>query len=511
MSRKKFLVIIILGIFPALMFLLSSFSDFKEDNERHLELLRNIGELKGRLEHLEMRVSYRKAEQFIEVLSIHNLTNNSSGESFLKMPSAFHYLPHLTNNINSTRVKLHSPVKPGGRPPATLVFGIPTVKREGQSYLIATLANLFSSAPAKDLLDCLFIVLIAETDEQLVESIDVHMKERFSKEMEQGILQVISPSEGYYPDWSTLKITLDDPIERVRWRTKQNLDYAFLMMYAQTQGTYYIQLEDDVLSLQDYVRRIKDYAFEMEKAKRSWFVAEFCQLGFIGKMFHSSDLTYMIQFFTMFHNDRPADWLIDPLFETRFCPVDQKKCRAVKKNLWLRYKPSLFQHVGTVSSLKGKVQKLKDKAFGKLPLFVPHTNPAARVTTVIKAYKKHTIESVYLGVNFFWGLSPQEGDIISFKFTKPVKLKSYLVRSGNPEHPSDLLYNATVEVSASFKNSINLSSVSDGFLVIGRFDELGVAKGDVPEEIEEVYEFRLSIHSESKNWVIISEVSLEPR
>ena len=70
-----------------------------------------------------MRVSYRKAEQFIEVLSIHNLTNNSSGESFLKMPSAFHYLPHLTNNINSTRVKLHSPVKPGGRPPATLVFG----------------------------------------------------------------------------------------------------------------------------------------------------------------------------------------------------------------------------------------------------------------------------------------------------------------------------------------------------------------------------------------------------
>ena len=30
-----------------------------------------------------------------------------------------------------------------------------------------------------------------------------------------------------------------------------------------------------------------------------------------------------------------------------------------KSELWLHYKPSLFQHVRTHSSLKGKVQKLK--------------------------------------------------------------------------------------------------------------------------------------------------------
>lgn len=28
----------------------------------------------------------------------------------------------------------------------------------------------------------------------------------------------------------------------LRWRTKQNLDYCFLMMYAQTKGTYYVQV-----------------------------------------------------------------------------------------------------------------------------------------------------------------------------------------------------------------------------------------------------------------------------
>lgn len=28
----------------------------------------------------------------------------------------------------------------------------------------------------------------------------------------------------------------------LRWRTKQNLDYCFLMMYAQSKGTYYVQV-----------------------------------------------------------------------------------------------------------------------------------------------------------------------------------------------------------------------------------------------------------------------------
>lgn len=39
--------------------------------------------------------------------------------------------------------------------------------------------------------------------------------------------------------------------------------------------------------------------------------------------------------------------------------VMQKKCNQIKALKWIHYKPSLFQHVGTTSSLKGKVQKLK--------------------------------------------------------------------------------------------------------------------------------------------------------
>ena len=41
---------------------------------------------------------------------------------------------------------------------------------------------------------------------------------------------------------------LGDDMERVTWRSKQSLDFSFLMMYAKSRGTFYVQLEDDVLT-----------------------------------------------------------------------------------------------------------------------------------------------------------------------------------------------------------------------------------------------------------------------
>lgn len=104
-------------------------------------------------------------------------------------------------------------------------------------------------------------------------------------------------------------------------------------------------------------------------------------------------------------------------------PSMQKHCKQEKSKLWVHYKPSLFQHIGTTSSLRGKVQKLKDKQFGKIPAFYAHSNPAATVKTGITPYKGHTIERAYLGESFFWGLLPQPGDLIEFIFNKPYNLK----------------------------------------------------------------------------------------
>ena len=91
--------------------------------------------------------------------------------------------------------------------------------------------------------------MIAEPhDLEYVKSTAQTIGKIFQKQIEQGLLEIISPPETFYPDFTELKLTFGDDMERVHWRSKQNLDYAFLMMYAKQRGSsYYVQLEDDIL------------------------------------------------------------------------------------------------------------------------------------------------------------------------------------------------------------------------------------------------------------------------
>lgn len=96
---------------------------------------------------------------------------------------------------------------------------------------------------------------------------------------------------------------------------------------------------------------------------------------------------------------------------------------------------------------------------------------------------------------------------------KTFSFHSYLFRSGNPEHPSDRFYNATVEIlpesvaeSSPIWSAYN--STTDGFLIINNFNEVGIAEGNIDARISKVKEIRINVHSDSENWAILSEVSL---
>lgn len=66
---------------------------------------------------------------------------------------------------------------------------------------------------------------------------------------------------------------------------------------------------------------------------------------------------------------------------------------------------------------------LQDKHFGKLVLFYPHTNPKTiEIKGGVTSYKHHTLARSYAGEDFFWGLSPQAGDMLSFKYEPPINL-----------------------------------------------------------------------------------------
>ncbi|CAH1736394.1 unnamed protein product [Aphis gossypii] len=274
------------------------------------------------------------------------------------------FLPHLRSHENYLRpLILHS----GGRNAVSMVFGVPTVRRQQQTYLIQTLINIISNMNQTEQKDSLIVVMIGEIDQQYLQQVTAEIKNRLPEAVNSGLVDIIAPSPEYYPDFSKLRITLGDSEDRVRWRSKQNLDYVFLMMYCQPKGSFYVQLEDDVVAKPQFHTIMKKTALQRIADGQEWFILDFCRLGFIGKMMRCSDLPWLIQFIVMFYNDKPGDWLLDGMMETKACNLekDLRDCRKRKDEIWVTFRPSLFQHIGTRSSLNGKIQLLKDSLFKK--------------------------------------------------------------------------------------------------------------------------------------------------
>uniref|UniRef100_A0A7N5JIG0 Alpha-1,3-mannosyl-glycoprotein 4-beta-N-acetylglucosaminyltransferase B n=1 Tax=Ailuropoda melanoleuca TaxID=9646 RepID=A0A7N5JIG0_AILME len=402
---------------------------------------------------------------------------NVSHKHVLHLPTVFHHLPHLLAKESS----LQPAVRVGqGRTGVSVVMGIPSVRREVHSYLTDTLHSLISELSPQEKEDSVIVVLIAETDPQYTSVVTENIK--------------------------------------ALWRTKQNLDYCFLMMYAQSKGIYYVQLEDDIVAKPNYLSTMKNFA--LQQPSEDWMILEFSQLGFIGKMFKSLDLSLIVEFILMFYRDKPIDWLLDHILWVKVCnpEKDAKHCDRQKANLRIRFKPSLFQHVGTHSSLAGKIQKLKDKDFGKQALRKEHVNPPAEVSTSLKTYQHFTLEKAYLREDFFWAFTPAAGDFIRFRFFQPLRLERFFFRSGNIEHPEDKLFNTSVEV-LPFDNpqsdkealqegrsaTLRYPRSPDGYLQIGSFYK-GVAEGEVDPAFGPLEALRLSIQTDSPVWVILSEV-----
>uniref|UniRef100_A0A8C0IJP9 MGAT4 family member D n=1 Tax=Bubo bubo TaxID=30461 RepID=A0A8C0IJP9_BUBBB len=395
----------------------------KENKKRSEELSHALDEIKHK------NSSSNRLHCWLFNLRVYWKGLNLTRKLPVHLTNMYYYLPHLREYEDAIFPNV---IFGQQRTGVSLVMGIPTVKREKQHYLINTLHSLLYEFSEEQKNDSVIIIFVVNAE--YVNSVAESVKTSFPREIQSGVLEVISPPASYYPDLSNLKQTFGDSEDRVRWRTKQNLDYSFLMLYAQPKGTFYLQLEDDIIAKPDYIQRIKNFA---AKQSQEWMILEFSQLGFIGKLFKSEDLPLIVDFFLMFYKDKPIDWLIDHLLWVKVCnpEKDAIHCEKEKAKLRIRAKPSLFQHVGTYSSLAGKIQNLKDKDFGKNVLHKAHNNPPARVDTSLRIYQKYTLEKVYKGKDCLWASAPVAGDYIS-RYS-PWKLDSYSSHS-LVGHPSQL-------------------------------------------------------------------------
>ncbi|KAI8513800.1 Alpha-1,3-mannosyl-glycoprotein 4-beta-N-acetylglucosaminyltransferase C [Branchiostoma belcheri] len=232
-----------------------------------------------------------------------------------------------------------------------LTIGVPTVKRDQNAmYLVTTLDSLINHTTEAERKQIVIVVFLADFDKDYNKDISSEISRRYPQHLNTGFMQVIQAPRSFYPTFEELKRKFRDSLERILWRSKQCVDYAFLFQYCRNMSEYYLQLEDDVISAENFLSSIKTYLDRVRLD--AWTALEFSELGFIGKLFKSSDLQLLSGLFKLFYQELPVDILLHA-----FIRIVQPTWKKFK------HKPSLFQHVGLHSSLRGKRQELIDKEF----------------------------------------------------------------------------------------------------------------------------------------------------
>ena len=219
-------------------------------------ILRRIAQLATEIDQVKY-MSAHDQHELDSLLKVFHSMKNRNNKYGLPLPAILdslsqpikvqnHIIPSLKVSNRTTKVPM--------------VLGISTVQRHNQSYLQPTLASIFEHINEEEAKYVLVIVMIAEShDFEYVKRTAREISITFQKQIDQGMLEIISPPEEFYPNFTNLKLTSGDDMTRVQWRSKQSLDYAYLMMYSQTRGSsYYVQLEDDISVLNKYYIEINN-------------------------------------------------------------------------------------------------------------------------------------------------------------------------------------------------------------------------------------------------------------
>ncbi|KAI6646458.1 hypothetical protein LOD99_12579 [Oopsacas minuta] len=464
--RKRFVYLI--GTLMLVSFVMKLTARWDSEN-RNVNLLFELQQMKNsyinatlELDKVRGKLSVNTTHPLIQTKSntivIPDINKNNNNKDPLQNTKFNHKKPGndhpfvLLSDISIDKFRI---IPEKGRKNYKFVFGIPTIARpHKEKYLLETLDSLLKDPASFQELNILIIIFVADMETDRCTSVSNMVTEKHRELIDGGFIEILCPHPNLYPSLDNVRQTLGDPEDRFKWRSKQNLDFAFLMWYASGKGEYYLQLEDDIIASEGYTYHLNSY---VDKVKNDfWFLIHFTQLGFIGKLLKGNDLLSFAQYLLLFYMNQPCDWLLYDYGRGLVCysGLDEKECRSLLDSVYLMHTPALFQHVGTVSSLGGKIQNLKDPTFQEhlaLPKNPIYSNPPAVVTSTFSIYLHNTANILYEGVGMLWSDKVLEGNHIIVEFLHPQELKGIQIRSGNLDNQEDTFENGVVE----FKRAMN--------------------------------------------------------
>ncbi|XP_067302959.1 alpha-1,3-mannosyl-glycoprotein 4-beta-N-acetylglucosaminyltransferase C [Pseudorasbora parva] len=371
-----------------------------------------------------------------------------------------------------------------------LTVGLSSVKREKGSYLQDTLQSIFTKSSEEELDRMVVVVLLADFDASWIRESLQKITDEFPRQLSKGQLLVIHVNEENYPPLSGLKRNFNDAPDRVSFRSKQNVDYSYLLHFSSNLSQYYIMLEDDVSCSKNFLSSMHEHIRSMPDSK--WVTLEFSKLGYIGKLYQSKDLPILSRFLYNFYQEMPCDFLLSHFH------------RLLMQDKVIRFRPSLFQHMGTYSSFRGNYNHLKDEDFVEEVA----DNPPADIRTNIETFKTNIAEKAYSqDLDYFWGVAPIDSEkYFLVVFHEPVLISRVQIRTGLDE--KDELVSADVELGKTLEKTESTMDCSGfhtlGSLQSGQFNEPDVQKS-VPAAVACL---RIRVTASQPNWVIINKIQV---
>lgn len=258
------------------------------------------------------------------------------------------------------------PTTRSGHARKNLLIGISSVKRKKVNYLKQTVRRFLDAMSPQEKMENTILVFNANVPASDFKEVD-SIRQEFSQDISSGTLMILEREHPNDPhpemkDTATLTQRWGDDLKRVKWRSKQVLDVAWLMNWAATHHLsydYFLMMEDDICPTQNYATKARRWVDEALFHRTDWFMASFYNpwpdvhdgellppfkfYGVIGQIFRVHDLPVVVEFLKKNFDQSPLDWL--------FVDFLKKFNRQL-----IQHSPSLFQHVGKESSFEGKEQ-----------------------------------------------------------------------------------------------------------------------------------------------------------